>query len=29
MFRGQDIFMSNEAYEFWCKANGRRLDMMV
>jgi len=23
VFRGRDVFTSNEAYGFWCKANGR------
>ena len=29
MFRGRDVFTSNEAYEFWCKANGWRFNVAV
>ena len=29
MFRGRDDFTCDEAYTFWCKANERRLDVIV
>ena len=29
MFRCRGVFTCNESYKFWCKANGRRLDVIV